>query len=99
MLNDADASRFKKVYLAMGFTDLRRGSMDWQQSYAFSLNLIPMIKIPCFYSAEEDTTGSRHCSGKGMDFSSCIKDLTAVHSGGRVLQMRQWQSQKNNTAC
>ena len=25
MLNDADASEFKKVYLAMGFTDLRRG--------------------------------------------------------------------------
>ena len=25
MLNDADASAFKKVYLAMGFTDLRRG--------------------------------------------------------------------------
>ena len=25
MLNDADASGFKKVYLAMGFTDLRRG--------------------------------------------------------------------------
>ena len=25
MLNDADASGFKKVYLAMGFTDFRRG--------------------------------------------------------------------------
>jgi len=25
MLNDADASGFKKVYLAMGFTDLQRG--------------------------------------------------------------------------
>ena len=25
MLNDANASRFKKVYLATGFTDLRRG--------------------------------------------------------------------------
>lgn len=24
MLNDADASGFKKVYLAMGFTDLHR---------------------------------------------------------------------------
>ena len=24
-INDADASGFKKVYLAMGFTDLRRG--------------------------------------------------------------------------
>ena len=25
MLNDANASEFKKVYLATGFTDLRRG--------------------------------------------------------------------------
>ena len=75
MLNDADASSFKKVYLAM-------------RSYAFSLNSILMIKIPCFYSVEEGPTGSRHCSGKGTDFSSCIKDLTAVHSGGRVPQMK-----------
>ena len=60
MLNDADASGFKKVYLAMGFTDLRRGSMDWQRSYAFSLSLILTTKIRCFFSVEEDVTGSKH---------------------------------------
>ena len=30
----------------------------------FSLNSIPMTKIPCFYSAEEDLTGLLAVSGK-----------------------------------
>ena len=48
MLNDADASGFKKVYLAMGFTDLRIsgvGLMVLQTSSGFSFNWILMIKI------------------------------------------------------
>ncbi len=53
MLNDAAVSHFKKVYLAPGYTDLRRGSMDWLLLYAFSLNLTLMIKIRFFCSAEE----------------------------------------------
>ena len=50
MLNDAAVSHFKKVYLAPGYTDLRRG-IDGLAS--ISLNLTLMIKIRFFCSAEE----------------------------------------------
>ena len=58
MLNDAVVSQFKKVYLAPGYTDLRRESMDWLLLSAFSLDLTLMIKIHFFCSAEEKTAGS-----------------------------------------
>lgn len=38
MLNDADASGFKKVYLAMGFTDLRRGVQQPIQKLLITVN-------------------------------------------------------------
>ena len=67
MLNDADASGFKKVYLAMGFTDLRIsgvGLMVLQTSSGFSFNWILMIKIRCFSFVGENATGSRHYFGR-----------------------------------
>ena len=44
MLNDADASGFKKVYLAMGFTDLRRGIDGLAGIIRFQFNLDPYDK-------------------------------------------------------
>ena len=79
------------------------GSMDWQRSYAFSLSLILTTKIHCFFSVEEDVTGSKHCSGKVMVFSLCTRDSIMVHSGGPVRQMRlfdceRYSKAKNHTA-
>ena len=59
MLNDADASGFKKVYLAMGFTDLRRGIDGLATIVRFQFKLDPYDKIHCFFSVEEDVTGSK----------------------------------------
>lgn len=99
MLNDADASGFKKVYLAMGFTDLRRGIDGLATIVRFQFKLDPYDKIHCFFSVEEDVTGSKHCSGKAMVFSLCTRDSIMVHSGGPVRQMRQWRSQTTSTVC
>lgn len=66
---------------------------------AFSLSLILTTKIHCFFSVEEDVTGSKHCSGKAMVFSLCTRDSIMVHSGGPVRQMRQWRSQTTSTVC
>ena len=44
MLNDADASGFKKVYLAMGFTDLRRGIDGLATIVRFQFKLDPYDK-------------------------------------------------------
>ena len=48
MLNDADASGFKKVYLAMGFTDLRRGIDGLAGIIRFQFNLDPYDKNTLF---------------------------------------------------
>ena len=68
MLNDADASGFKKVYLAMGFTDLRRGIDGLATIVRFQFKLDPYDKNTLFLFCEEDVTGSKHCSGKVMVF-------------------------------
>ena len=49
MLNDG--SGFKKVYLATGFTDLRRGIDGLPESYVFSSSLILTIRIHYSYFA------------------------------------------------
>lgn len=48
MLNDADASGFKKVYLAMGFTDLRRGIDGLATIVRFQFKLDPYDKNTLF---------------------------------------------------
>lgn len=48
MLNDADASGFKKVYLAMGFTDLRRGIDGLATIVCFQFKLDPYDKNTLF---------------------------------------------------
>ena len=48
MLNDADAPGFKKVYLAMGFTDLRRGIDGLAGIIRFQFNLAPYDKNTLF---------------------------------------------------
>ena len=48
MLNDADASSFKKVYLAMGFTDLRRGIDGLAAIVRFQFELDPYDKNTLF---------------------------------------------------
>lgn len=48
MLNDACASRFKKVYLAPGFTDLRRGIDGLASIIRFQYTLDPYDKNTLF---------------------------------------------------
>ena len=48
MLNDADASRFKKVYLATGFTDLLRGIDGLATIIRFQFQLDPYNKNTLF---------------------------------------------------
>ena len=48
MLNDTDASGIKKVYLAMGFTDLRRGIDGLATIVCFQFKLDPYDKNTLF---------------------------------------------------
>lgn len=53
MLNDAAVSHFKKVYLAPGYTDLRRGIDGLASIVRFQFELDPYDKNSFFCSAEE----------------------------------------------
>lgn len=48
MLNDVVVSRFKKVYLAPGYTDLRRGIDGLTSIVRFRFALDPYDKNPLF---------------------------------------------------
>lgn len=56
MLNDAAVSHFKKVYLAPGYTDLRRGIDGLASIVRFQFELDPYDKIRFFCSAEEKSS-------------------------------------------
>ena len=108
MLNDADASGFKKVYLAMGFTDLRRGIDGLATIVRFQFKLDPYDKNTLFLFCGRRCdrikallweVSVRRRSGKAMVFSLCTRDSIMVHSGGPVRQMRQWRSQTTSTVC
>ena len=99
MLNDADASGFKKVYLAMGFTDLRRGIDGLATIVRFQFKLDPYDKNTLFLFCGRRCDRIKALLWEAMVFSLCIRDSIMVHSGGPVRQMRQWRSQTTSTVC
>ena len=99
MLNDAAVSHFKKVYLAPGYTDLRRGIDGLASIVRFQFELDPYDKNTLFLFCGRKTAGSRPFCGKAMVSFSCTKDWITVLSGGQGQQMKQWPSQMTSTGC
>ena len=61
MLNDAAVSHFKKVYLAPGYTDLRRGIDGLASIVRFQFELDPYDKNTLFlFCGRKKAAGSRH---------------------------------------
>ena len=71
MLNDAAVSQFKKIYLAPGYTDLRRGIDGLASSVRFQFELDPYdknaeIKKVQNISCQWITAGILYLSTKGQ---------------------------------
>lgn len=66
MLNDSYG--FKKVYIATGYTDLRRGMEGLAGIIRFQFNLDPYDKNTLFFSVEDVPIVSKVFFGKAMDF-------------------------------
>lgn len=94
-----DAYGFKKIYLATGFTDLRRGMEGLAAIIRFQFNLILMIKILYFFFVADAPTASKDFSGKEMDFYFCISAWIMGHSAGRVHRPPHWKSHQSSIAC
>lgn len=74
MLNDAAVSHFKKVYLAPGYTDLRRGIDGFASIVRFQFELDPYDKNTLFlFCGRKKAAGSRHQI-------NCFILLMSVHS-------------------
>lgn len=99
MLNDADASGFKKVYLAMGFTDLRRGIDGLAGIIRFQFNLDPYDKNTLFLFCGEGVIAKSTAVGRQMGSFSCINVWITELSAGPVPRMKPWQSQKSSIGC
>ena len=97
MLNNANG--FKKIYIATGYTDLRRGMEGLAAIIRFQFNLDPYDKDNCFSSAESGRTASKGFCGKVTASCFCTSGFTAVHSSGHGQRTRQKKSRRINTRC
>lgn len=61
MLNDA--SGFRKIYLATGYTDLRRGMEGLANIIRFRFHLDPYDRNTCFFSVAREQTISKDYNG------------------------------------
>lgn len=97
MLNDATG--FKKVYLAAGYTDLRRGMEGLATIVRFRFHLDPYDKIHFFCSAVREPIVSKGFCGKEMVSCFFISVWITVPFAGRVLWEKLWKSHRNSTQC
>ena len=95
MLNNA--SGFRKVYIAAGYTDLRRGIDGLASIVKFNFQLDPYERISFSCSAEDAVTALKGLYGKGTDSFSFIKGWSLAASAGPVQKKRLWRSRRNNT--
>ena len=94
-----EGSGFKKVYIACGRTDLRRGIDGLARIIRFQFKLDPYDKILCFYFADKRMTASKGFYGKVMVFCFFIKELKKAVSNGHVRQKKFWKSLHSSIKC
>ena len=95
MLNNA--SGFRKVYIAAGYTDLRRGIDGLASIVKFNFQLDPYEKDTSSCSAEGAVTASKDLYGKETDSFFFTKGWSLAASAGPVQKKRHWRSRRNNT--
>ena len=66
-----DATGFKKIYIATGFTDLRRGIDGLASIIKYNFNLDPCDKNTLFLFCGRRTDRIKVSFGKAMAFSYC----------------------------
>ena len=93
MLNDATV--FKKVYLAAGYTDLRRGMEGLATIVRFRFHLDPYDKNTLFLFCGKRTDRIKGLLWEGDGLSVWI----TVPFAGRVLWEKLWKSHRNSTQC
>ena len=94
MLNSATG--FRKIFIAAGYTDLRRGIDELASIIKFHFQLDPYEKGILFSSVADVATASRGLYGKVTDSFSFTKGWSLAVSAGPVQKKRHWRSHRNN---
>ena len=76
-----------KVYIACGYTDLRKGIGGLARLVQQQFELDPFTNT-LFCSADGGGTGSRDCTGKRMASSCCTSDWNRAPTSGCALNPR-----------
>ena len=97
MLNDG--SGFKKVYLATGFTDLRRGIDGLARIIRFQFQLDPYDKNTLFLFCGKRTDRIKGLIWEGSDFSFCTSGLKTGTSDGPAHRRKHWRSAQTSIIC
>ena len=97
MLNNANG--FKKIYIATGYTDLRRGMEGLAAIIRFQFNLDPYDKDTLFLFCGKRTDRIKGLLWEGDGFLLLYSGFTAVHSSGHGQRTRQKKSRRINTRC
>ena len=95
MLNDA--AGFKKVYLAIGTTDLRKGIEGLAAIVKFQFNLDPYDKNTLFLFCGKKTDRIKGLVWEGDGFLLLYKRINIVPSSGRAPQTKLLKFPWNNT--
>ena len=80
MLNDALVSQFKKVYLALGFTDLRRGIDGLAAIVRFQFSLDPYDKNTLFLFCGRRSDRSKALLWEGLSADFCYPHISLFYS-------------------
>ena len=89
----------KKVYLAPGYTDLRRGIDGLASIVRFQFELDPYDKNTLFLFCGRKNSRIKALLWEGDGFLLMYKRLDNGSFGGQGRQMKQWPSQMTSTGC
>ena len=97
MLNDGPG--FKKVYLATGFTDLRRGIDGLDRIIRFQFQLDPYDKNTLFLFCGKRTDRIKGLIWEGDGFLLLYKRIENGTSDGPVQKRKRWRSPQTSIRC
>ena len=97
MLNDA--SGFQKIYLATGYTDLRRGMEGLANIIRFRFHLDPYDRNTLFLFCGKRSDRIKGLLGKGMVFCYYTNGWIPVLSAGHETARKRWQLLLSSMRC
>lgn len=97
MLNDAGG--FEKIYIAVGYTDLRRGIDGLASTIKFQFNLDPFQKNILFLFCGKRTDRIKGLVWEGDGFLLLYKRLNIGHLVGHEQRKKRWRLLQISSEC